>query len=439
MEKATVLSLFPLTAQVSGVGHLVIGGCDAIELAAEFGTPLYVFDEFTLRGKCAEFRKEFGSRHADTTVIYACKAFTNIALVKILHEEGLGLDVVSGGELGIARMAGFPLDQVYFHGNNKSAAELRQAIEWGIGRIVVDNFHELTMLSQLAEEMGRSVDVLLRFSPAVDPHTHKYISTGVLDTKFGFPLVSLEEAVTRTMAMPRLKLLGLHMHIGSLITEMEPYRQAIDVALGFAAEMKQKHSFELKELNVGGGVAVQYTLDAPVPPVAAYAEAITDRLISRCKELGMAMPRLVVEPGRSIVGQAGVALYTIGAVKNIPGVRRYVAVDGGMGDNIRPAIYGSRYEAVLAGRVLEDEEHKVTVTICGRYCESGDILIRDIGLPSVSSGDILAVPDCGAYCIPMSSNYNAAFRPAVVMVKDGKARIIRRRETMEDLTKCDIV
>ncbi|MBI2831675.1 MAG: diaminopimelate decarboxylase [Chloroflexi bacterium] len=437
MQKAPILSLFPLTAQVNGRGHLSIGGCDIVELATEFGTPLYIFDETTLRGKCAEFRREFGSRYPDTTVIYACKAFTNLSLIRLLNEEGLGLDVVSGGEIGIAKQARFPLDRVYFHGNNKSAAELRQALEWGIGRVVVDNFHELAMLGEIAEKMKRTVDILLRFSPAVDPHTHKYISTGILDTKFGFPLASLEEAVTRAMSMPRLKLLGLHLHIGSLITEMDPYRQAIDVALRFAAEMKQKHGFELNELNTGGGMAVQYTLDAPVPPVSAYAEAIASEVVSKCKELKLAKPALVVEPGRAIVGQAGVAVYTVGAVKDIPGIRRYVSVDGGMGDNIRPAIYGSRYEAILANRVPSEEEPKPTVTICGRYCESGDILIRDIDLPPISPGDILAVPDCGAYCIPMSSNYNAAFKPALVMVKDGKARIIRRRETLEDLTRCD--
>jgi len=430
------LSLFPLTAEVNSDGHLVIGGCDAIELAAEFGTPLYVFDEFTLRSKCAEFKSEFGQRYPDTMVIYACKAFLNKALVCILEEEGLGLDVVSGGELGIARSAGFPMDRVYFHGNNKSAEEVMQALKWRIGRIVVDDFHELAVLGKIARDMDCSVDILLRLSPAVDPHTHKYISTGILDTKFGFPLAHLEEAVTQAMSIPYLNLLGLHMHIGSLISETEPYQQAIDVALNFTAEMKQKHGFELKELNVGGGVAIQYELDSPVPPVTVYAEAIVSEITGKCRELGLALPKLVIEPGRSIVGQAGVALYAVGVIKDIPGVRRYVSVDGGMADNIRPAIYGSRYEALLANRVLEKESGKVT--IAGRYCESGDILIRDIALPPVSPGDIVAIPDSGAYCLPMASNYNASLRPAVVMVKDGEARLIRRRETLEDLTRCDL-
>jgi len=437
METPLRLSLFPLTAEVNGDGHLAIGGCDAVELAAKFGTPLYVYDEFTLRSKCAEFKKEFGQRYPDIMIIYACKAFINKALVRILEEEGLGLDVVSGGELGIAHSAGFPVDRVYFHGNNKSAEELMQALELGIGRIVVDNFYELAVLGKIARDTSRSVDILLRLAPAVDPHTHKYISTGILDTKFGFPLAYLEEALTQAMSMPYLNLLGLHMHIGSLISETEPFQQAIDVGLNFAAEMKQKHhGFELKELNVGGGVAIQYELDSPVPPVSVYAEAIVSEVISKCRELELPLPKLVIEPGRSIVGQAGVALYTVGVIKDIPGVRCYVSVDGGMADNIRPAIYGSRYEALLANKVLEKEAGNVT--IAGKYCESGDILISDIALPQVSPGDIVAIPDSGAYCLPMASNYNSSFRPAVIMVEGGEARLIRRRETLEDLTRYDL-
>jgi len=437
VDRLPRLSLFPLTAEINNQGHLVIGGCDTIELAAEFGTPLYVFDEFSLRSKCAEFKEEFGQRYRDTTVLYAGKAFISKALAIILKDEGLGLDVVSAGELGIAQSVGFPLDRVYFHGNNKSAEEIRLALEVQVGCLVVDNFHELTMLGEIAKGMNVQTDILLRLSPGIDPHTHQYIATGVVDTKFGFPLATAEKAVVQAMSAPNLNLIGLHFHIGSLIFEVEPYEQSIELTLNFAAEMKLKYSFELRELNVGGGFAIQYALDAPAPPVSAYAEAIASKIISQCQELALLLPRLTIEPGRAIVGPAGVALYQVGAVKDIPGVRCYVSVDGGMADNIRPALYGAKYEAVVANKASEVETKKVT--IAGKFCESGDILVKDINLPPVSAGDIIAIPDCGAYCLPMASNYNASFKPAIVLVKDGKARLIRRRETVDDLTRCDLV
>jgi diaminopimelate decarboxylase len=431
------LKLFPPASAVDNSGHLLIGGCDTVELAAEFGTPLYVFDEPSLRSKCAEFKQEFSRRYADTTVIYACKAFINKALAQIFKEEGLGLDVVSAGEISIAQSVGFPLGKVYFHGNNKSAEEIKLALEWGVGRIVVDNFHELAMLGEMAGERGSKPDILLRLSPGVDPHTHRYIITGGLDSKFGLPMVHGEQALTQAMSMPELNLRGLHFHIGSQIAELEPYQQAIGIILSFAAEMKQKHGFELMELDIGGGFAVQYTLDSPALPISAWAEGITSAVKNKCQELDLVLPRLVIEPGRSIVGQAGVALYTVGVVKDIPGVRRYVSVDGGIADNIRPALYGAKHEAVVANKMVEKGADKVT--IAGKFCESGDILIENIALPPVSAGDILAVADCGAYCLSQASNYNASLKPAVILVKEGKARLIRRRETLEDLTRCDLI
>jgi diaminopimelate decarboxylase len=274
------LSLFPLTAMVSR-GHLVIGGCDTINLAEQLGTPLYVFDEQTLRDRCAEFKNEFGRRYADTTVIYACKAFINRALAAILKEEEMGLDVVSAGELGIARSADFPLEKVYFHGNNKSADELDLALKLNIGRIVVDNFSELKMLAGMAEKQGYTPDILLRLTPGVDPHTHSYITTGAVDSKFGFSLSDGERAVTAAMSTTGLNLVGLHFHIGSLLFEVGPYLKSIDIVLNFAAEMKKKHAFELKELDVGGGFAVQYVVDAPAPPIAAYAEAMASCVIHK--------------------------------------------------------------------------------------------------------------------------------------------------------------
>jgi len=431
------LPLFPSTAEVSKSGHLSIGGCDTVALAEEFGTPLYLFDEISLRNKCAEFKAEFGQRCDNVKINYSCKAFINKALLLLFMEEGLGLDVVSGGEIGIARWAGFSMDRVDFPGNNKSAEELILALESGIGRIIVDNFHELEMLSKIARERGYTPDILLRISPGVDPHTHSYITTGNIDSKFGIPMVLGEKAVATAMSLPELNVLGLHFHIGSQITETEPYQRSIEYFLSFAAEMGPKYDFQLKELSVGGGFAIQYTLDAPVPPISFHAEAITSSVISQCQNLNLPLPKLIVEPGRSMVGQSGVALYTAGVVKDIPGVRRYVSVDGGMADNIRPALYQAKLEAVVANKMRKQEAEEVT--IAGKFCESGDILIKDINLPPVAAGDILAVAGCGAYSIPEAMNYNASFKPAVILVREGKARLIRRRETLEDLTRCDVI
>ena len=436
-QKTPRLSLFPATVEVNEKGRLIIGVCDTVELAEEFGTPLYIFDESDLRGKCTEFINVFGEYYPGTAVAYACKTFMNKALALLLKEEGLGLDVVSGGEMNIAHSVDFPLDRVYFHGNNKSAEELKLALEWKVGRIVLDNFYEMAMLSEIAKEKGCVVDVLMRITPGVDPHTHKYITTGTVDSKFGFPLSAGEEAIAKVMSAPNLNLVGLHFHLGSQVFGVEPYLEAIGLMLDLAAVMKRKNGFELEELDIGGGFALQYTVDEPSPPVSFYAEKIASTIIGKCQELNLKLPQLVIEPGRAIVGRAGVALYRIGAIKDIPGVRRYVSVDGGMADNIRPALYDAKYEAVVANKMLAKETDLVTVA--GKFCESGDILIRDIKLPRVTAGDVLAVPGCGAYCLAQASNYNASLKVAVVLVKDGKARLIRRRETYEDLTRGDVV
>lgn len=432
------LTLFPLTAEVDSRGRLYIGGCDTVELSREYGTPLYVFDEFSLRYKCQEFKTEFTKRYPNTLVIYASKAFLNRALALIFKEGGLGLDVVSGGELSIAHSVAFPLDKVYFHGNNKTVDELRLALDWGVGQIVVDNFDELEMINKLTGERGTRQNILLRLTPDVDPHAHQYTTTGVLDSKFGFPLATGQAAAAVARAVSsNLELLGFHFHLGSPVSDVSPYKVAIDLVLRFAKEAQTKHGVHFRELSVGGGFAAQYILDSPVLSVADYAEAIVSQLTSSANELGLTFPRLIIEPGRGIVGQAGVALYSVGAVKDIPGVRRYVCVDGGIGDNIRPALYGARYEALVANRALDAETERVT--IAGKFCESGDILLRDINLAPVVSGDIIAVPVCGAYCIPMSSNYNTLPRPAIVMVKEGKARLIRYRESYQDLMRLDVI
>jgi diaminopimelate decarboxylase len=429
------LHLYPETARTNEKGHLEIGGCDTVDLAAEFGTPLYAFDEWTIRNRCAEFKTEFTDRHPDTSILYSIKAFTNKAIIRIIEEEGLGIDAVSGGEIAIANSAGFPMDRVYFAGNNKSADELDLALRLGIKRIVVDNLYELDMLHKTTSD--RSINILLRLTPGVDPHTHRYNTTGIADSKFGIPRSIWKEAMAEALAAPELSVFGLHFHLGSGIFEMEPYGKAIESVLDFAADMRAKYGFELKELDIGGGYGVQYTPDEKPPSISQWAEYIVGTITSNCERLGMALPHLIIEPGRAIIGRAGVALYRAGAIKDIPGIRRYVSVDGGMGDNIRHALYGARHEALVANKA--GEVNSQTVTISGKFCETGDILIKDIELPPVSAGDVIAVAGCGAYCLPTASNYNASLRPAVVMVKDGSAHVIRRRETLEDLTRYDVL
>ena len=421
-------SLFPHTAEVTSQGNLVLGGCDTTQLTAEFGTPLYVFDEVTLRGMCREFVGGFRERYPDSTVIYACKAFINVALAQLLKEEGLGLDVVSGGELAVAQRVDFPSTKIYFHGSNKSREELEMALDYGIGRVVVDNFHEIELLGEIASQRGVVQDILLRVSPGIDPHTHVYTTTGVLDSKFGFSIQTgqAKEAVEKVMEAKSIRLVGLHFHLGSPIFELEPYTRAMEVALDFASQV----GLPLQEISPGGGFAIAYTRDQRPPSVEEYAEAIASTL------QGQNSPHLVVEPGRAIVGRAGVALYSVGASKDVPGVRRYISIDGGMGDNIRPALYQAQYEAVIANKMVEEESEMVSVA--GRFCESGDVLLRDVLLPRLEPGDILAVPAAGAYAPSMASNYNLVPRPAIVMVKDGQARVIRRRETYEDLMRNDL-
>ena len=439
IKRVPKLGLFPLTAEISSEGHLVIGGCDVVDLAEEFGTPLYLFDESTLRRKCREFKDEFTRRYPETMVIYASKSFLNRALALILKEERLGLDVVSGGELSIARSVDFPADRIYFHGNNKTPEEMNLALDLGVGRIVVDNLYELQLLSRLAGKKRINQSILLRLTPGVDPHTHEHTTTGTIESKFGFPVATgqAEEAVSQALSASNLNLLGFHFHLGSPVSDIQPYELAMELVLGFARGISQKFGFDLREFDIGGGFAVPYTADSRVPTTAEYAGAIADRLNSLISELGLSRPRLIVEPGRAIVAQAGVALYKVGAIKEIPGIKEYVCVDGGMSDNIRPALYGAKYEAMVANKALK-QAGKV-VTIAGKLCESGDILMKDASLAAARPGDIIAIPVCGAYSIPMASNYNALPRPAIVMVKEGQARLVRRRETYQDLMSLDLI
>ena len=429
--------VFPDTTDTNAAGHLTLGGCDALDLVEQYGTPLYVLDEVTLRARCRQFADAFAARYPNSKAVYASKAYINPALARIVAEEGLGLDVVSGGELAVAVAGNVPLGHVYFHGNNKTPAELEEAVAAGIGRIVVDSFHELDLLERICADAGQTQDILVRVSPGIDPHTHAYTTTGVIDSKFGFSIQTgdAEQAVVQALAAPHLNLRGLHFHLGSPIFELEPYQAATDLVLRFAAGLREQ-GLDLQEFSPGGGFAIAYTRDDQPPAPDDYAAAIVGTLTATCAELGMEQPSLVIEPGRSIIGPAGVALYSIGAIKHIPGIRTYVSVDGGMGDNIRPALYQATYEVLSANRPAAEPD--ATVTIAGKYCESGDVLATDVLLPAPAAGDVIAIPAAGAYCPSMASNYNLNPRPPIVLVRDGESRLIRRRESYADLMHCDV-
>lgn len=451
--------LLPLSAHVDGRRELWIGGCAASTLAGAYGTPLYVFDEETLRAQAHAYRAALARHYPGAAqVAYAAKAYLCTALAQLFDQEGLDLDVVSGGELYIARRAGFPAARIHFHGNNKSREELAEALAAGIGRIVVDNFHELALLAELAHiphstsDIPPSIPIWLRLSPGIAAHTHAHIQTGHLDTKFGFPIATgdAERAVRMALDEPGLELVGLHCHIGSQIYEPEALTEAAAALIAFAAEMRARCGFVLRELSPGGGWGVPMTAGDPEAPIDPYIAALAAALVANCRTHGLDLPHLVLEPGRSLVARAAVALYAAGARKEIPGVRTYVSVDGGMADNIRPALYGARYAALVAGDSgqgagARGQETEV-VTIAGKFCESGDILIRDIALPRLaaaepstgSGGTLLAIPMAGAYTLAMASNYNQARRPAVVLVRGGRARLIQRRETYADLIARDL-
>ncbi|HET6317415.1 MAG TPA: diaminopimelate decarboxylase [Chloroflexota bacterium] len=430
--------MLPETAAVNANGHLTLGGCDVSDLAQTYGTPLYVYDEATIRGRAGAYRDALKTSYeGESLVCYAGKAYCAPWLLKVLADEQLGLDVVSGGELFAAQRAGFPVQRIYFHGNNKSDDELFVALEAAVRRVVVDNMEEVQRLSRLAAERVVEQAVLLRVAPGVEAHTHAHILTGAPDTKFG---VSIDTGAARQVAQAiqharGLKLMGLHAHIGSQIFEVEPYQATVRKLFDFAAELD---GFDLRELSPGGGFGMRYTAaDAqPLAPEAA-AKVVAEAVTSEATRRGWPLPELTIEPGRSIVGPAAVAVYRVGSIKDIPGVRTYVAVDGGMADNIRPATYGARYAAVLANRMCDEATD--TVAVAGRYCESGDVLIRDAKLPMPQIGDLVAIPGSGAYQLSMASNYNLVPRPAVVVVTNGKARLVRRRETYDDLLSAEVM
>ena len=427
------------TQRVNEQGHLEVGGCDTVELAKQFGTPLYIMDEAHIRDICRQYHSSFVKGLNNAEVIYASKAFSTLAMCRIIDEEGLGLDVVSGGELYTALQANFSAARIYFHGNNKSREELVMAIKAGVGRIVVDNFHEMSILNDLAQEMNQQVEILLRVTPGIEAHTHEYIQTGQIDSKFGFTLPdgTADQAFDLALSYPNLVVKGIHAHIGSQIFELDSFRHEVQIMIDYMADIHERTGYLLQELNLGGGFGIYYTSGDDPAQISDYAKTVQDALEDACEKQKFPRPKIIVEPGRSIVGTAGTTLYTVGSIKEIPGVRKYVAVDGGMADNPRPALYQARYEAVLANRAKDEAAEAVSVT--GKCCESGDMLIWNIDLPKAKSGDLLAVSCTGAYNYSMSSNYNRLTRPEVVLVEGGHADVIVKRETHSDLLRNDVL
>ncbi|HEU0166163.1 MAG TPA: diaminopimelate decarboxylase [Chloroflexota bacterium] len=429
--------ILPDTAETRG-GHLFVGGCDTLELAREFGTPLYVYDEATIRGRARAYLQAFATRYPNVLLCYAAKAFINSWLARLLNEEGFGLDVVSGGEIAVASRAGFPMAKVHFHGNNKLREELDLALDRGVGRIVIDNTGEIELLDGLAHARRTVAEVWLRIAPGIEAHTHDYLRTGGAYTKFGVPLMTGEaaQAVEQIVACQHLKLVGFHAHIGSQIFDLLPYEETVETLMRFALQMQEQHHVELLEVSPGGGLGIQYTAADDPPAIDDLAGTIAGVMRHMAARFHMELPKLVLEPGRSIVGPAGVTLYTAGSIKAIPGKPSYVAVDGGMADNIRPALYQAKYQVLAAGKM--DAARDQNVTIAGKYCESGDILVADVAVPDIQSGDVLAVAATGAYCIPLASNYNVSLKPPIVAVKDGRATLLRRRESIEDIMACEM-
>ena len=428
--------LLPDTAGRSPAGNLSVGGCDLLEVAAIHGTPLYVFDEATIRSRLRAYRTGLHEWPPGGDVLYSAKAFLSPALVRILVEEDCGVDVVSGGELEVVLRSGMPAARVAFPGNNKSAAELDAALVANVGHLVVDSDRELDLLAGRGD--GRRVAALLRVSPGVRPDTHARISTGQVDSKFGFGVAGGRAlaALRRALGVAALEVRGLHMHIGSQIQDLSGHAAAVDAVAELAAQARDVLGFVTRTLSVGGGLGIAHT-DADRPPgIDEFMQTVTTSVRRSFGGRSLPLPALHVEPGRSVVGPAAVTLYTVGSRKEIPGVRTYVSVDGGMADNIRPELYGARYQPVL---VRDPDGAPVeTVTVAGCYCESTDVLARDVALPRLCAGDVIAVPAAGAYTLSMASNYNAALRPAVVFVGDGRACLVRRRETVDDLLRCEV-
>ena len=428
------------TLKINSAGHLEIGGCDTIELVKKHGTPLYVMDEMVIRNNCRMYKEALDKYYdGNGLVLYASKAFCTIAACKIAHQEGLGLDVVSGGELYTAIKAGFPMEKVYFHGNNKTIDEIEMGIDNNIGRFVVDNETELNNIEKIATVKGKTVKILFRIKPGIDANTHEAVMTGQIDSKFGVGIENGEayDIIAKAAKMENIEVVGIHCHIGSQIFGLEPFMKTAEVMINFIADIRDKLNVQLNELNLGGGFGIRYTEKDAHLEYDKFVESVSKVVKKVANEKGIKELFILIEPGRSIVGSAGITLYEVGNVKNIEGIRKYISVDGGMCDNPRYALYESEYTALLANKPKSTKDE--VVTIAGKCCESGDLIAKDIKMPKTQAGDIIAVLATGAYNYSMAMNYNRLGKPPVVLVKDGKDRLIVRRETYEDIIRNDIV
>jgi diaminopimelate decarboxylase len=429
MATTALSQAYPLGTAINERGHLEVGGCDVVDLAERFGTPAYIYAEDDMRARARAYVEAFAARTDDFEVVYASKALPITAAYRLMAEEGLSVDVASGGELFLALKAGVSAERIFMHGNNKTARELEQAFEAGIGYLVLDSLREIELAEELLARAHQRQRVMIRVTPGIMPSTHSYIQTGQIDSKFGFGLEDglAAEAVRRAQASDRLDLVGIHAHIGSQIFELEPYAKTIRML----AEFVRATGVECRMLNVGGGLGIAYTAEDEPASIEDYV----DVKVRGIQQTFDPVPRILVEPGRSLVGNAGLTAYRVGTVKEIPGVRTYVSVDGGMSDNLRPMLYGARYDAAIANRPDAPANH--VATIAGMHCESGDILIRDVALPDPHAGDVLVTPATGGYGYAMANNYNGVPRPPVIFCKDGTARAVVRRETYEDLAARD--
>lgn len=427
------------TMEINGSKHLTIGGCDVVDMAKEYGTPLYIMDEELIRQSCRTFKEGFSSDSVDTEVLYASKAFSNLAMCKLINEEGLSLDVVSGGELYTALKAGFPANRIYMHGNNKTCEELNMAVSTGIGRIIVDNVQEMELLESICSSLDKTVDVLLRVNPGIDAHTHEYIQTAKHDSKFGESIYGdvLQRILNSVKDSKYIRLRGFHCHIGSQIFEEESFYSGAAEMMKFLAGIYERYGFVTEELNLGGGFGVYYT-DGDTPlDIKVCLKRVLDIVKVQAVWLKIKQPKVMIEPGRSIVANAGTTIYNVGAVKETYSGKKYIFIDGGMTDNPRPALYGAVYEAMIANKA--EAEGQELYAVAGKCCESGDILIKEAEFPAAERGDILAISCTGAYNFSMASNYNRIARPAVVFVKDGKARLAVRRQSYEDIISNDVL
>jgi diaminopimelate decarboxylase len=434
MELGAVL---PATAEVRD-DHLFIGGVDMVELAREQGTALYVFDEADLVARMEAYREAFRARYENSDIIYASKAFLNKEVLRLAQREGLCLDVSGGGELACAQSVGFPMERVFVHGNNKTPQELEEAISAGVGRIILDSRIELARVSEIAGRLGKTQDIYMRITPGVEADTHEYIRTGCEDSKFGFTMLEdfAYKCVADVLAAPNVRLAGLHCHIGSQIFALHSFREAAQVMVEFMARIREGYGYLIEELDLGGGLGIAYTAEDKPSSIDDFAEVTCAAVREFCADHDLPLPRLLVEPGRSLVANAGVTLYTVGILKTLPGIRKYVAVDGGMSDNIRTALYHADYEPVIANKAGQPRTE--IVTLCGKHCESGDAVVIDMPLQHPDLGDVVCVFGTGAYNMTMASNYNGQPRPAVVFVRDGQARVVTRRETYNDLYARDL-